>query len=216
MVLYARTPARFLRQILGDVLVVAWLVVWLLVASKVHEQVARLAEPGRQLESAGEGFSAKVSDAANTVDGLPVVGDSLRTAFDGVRSAGTAIADAGRTQQAAVEDLALLLALIVGVLPIVLALMWWLPRRITWIRRASAATRLLDHGGLELFALRALTSQPVGRLQRLGPDLLSRWQERDPATVARLAALEMSSLGLRPPRPVRPAAQQRERRSGGR
>jgi hypothetical protein len=200
MVLYARTPARLLRQIMGDVLVGAWVVVWLLVASKVHEQVSRLAEPGRQLESAGLGFSAKVRDAADTVGGVPVVGDSLRAAFDGVRSAGTAIADAGRTQQAAVGDLALLLASIVGILPIVLALVWWLPRRIIWIRRASAANRLLDQGGLELFALRALTSQPVGRLQRMGPDLVHRWQERDPATVARLAAMEMSSLGLRPPR----------------
>ena len=199
MVVYARTPARFLRQLTGDLIVAAWVLFWLLAAGQVHELVGRLAAPGRALESAGRGFTRQLADAADTVSGVPVVGDSLGSAFEGLQGAGTALSDAGSAQQSAVGDLALLLAVLVGAMPIVLVLAWWLPRRISWMRRAGAARRLMAEGGADLFALRALTGQPVTRLRALGPDLVYRWQERDPVTVSRLAALELSSLGLPPP-----------------
>jgi hypothetical protein len=202
MVLYARTPGRFLRQLLGDLALLVWVAIWVSAAVAVHGLVTKLAEPGRALESAGEGFTESMGDAASTVGGVPVVGGSLSSAFGGLRSAGTALADAGRSQQSAVGDLALLLAVVIGATPILLALMVWLPWRITWVRRASAADHLVGQGGLELFALRALTTQPVTRLQSLGPDLVRRWEERDPATVARLADMEMSALGLRLPSPA--------------
>ena len=199
MVLYARTPGRLLRQLLGDLALLFWVALWVATAVAVHDLVSKLAEPGRALESAGQGFTTSMGDAASTVGEVPVVGGSLSSAFDGLRSAGTALADAGRSQQSAVGDLALLLALVVGATPILLALLAWLPRRIAWVRRASAADHVVGEGGLELFALRALTTQPVTRLQGLGPDLVRRWEARDPATVATLADMEMSALGLRLP-----------------
>jgi hypothetical protein len=39
----------------------------------------------------------------------------------------------------------------------------------------------------------------VGRLTRIAPDPAAAWRAGDPAVVRRLAALELTDLGLRPP-----------------
>jgi hypothetical protein len=84
--------------------------------------------------------------------------------------------------------------------PIVLLLAIWLPLRLGWVVEASAATRLRRTGaaGSELLAVRALASQPLQRLARLDPAVVTGWRAGDPAATATLAALELRSLGLDP------------------
>ena len=52
---------------------------------------------------------------------------------------------------------------------------------------------------LDLFALRALSRQPMHRLARISDDPAGAWRRRDPAVVRRLAELELRTVGLKPP-----------------
>jgi uncharacterized protein (DUF1684 family) len=89
------------------------------------------------------------------------------------------------------------LGIVVAVFPIVIALLVWAIFRIRFVRRATAASRLVGTSGwLELFALRALTRQPLRRLTTLGPDLAGRFRDGDPVVVRQLAALELRSCGV--------------------
>jgi hypothetical protein len=51
--------------------------------------------------------------------------------------------------------------------------------------------------GRDLLALRALATQPLGRLVALDPHIAAAWRRGDPEAVGKLASLELGSLGLR-------------------
>jgi hypothetical protein len=198
--LYADRPVIAVRQLLTDLLVVAWVGAWIWAAVKLHDLVEQLAVPGQKVEGAGRGLADNLADAANKVDNVPGAGNALANPFDRAAEAARALADAGRQQQEVVGDLALALALALLVFPLGLVLFGWLPLRVRWMRRAGAATALrAGPAGRDLLALRALTNQPLRRLAALGPDVAAAWRDADPSTVDALAALELRGLGLHPP-----------------
>ncbi|HLZ38626.1 MAG TPA: hypothetical protein VKP64_12925, partial [Mycobacteriales bacterium] len=126
--------------------------------------------------------------------------DELAVPLRTARDAAAALAATGRTAQATVDHLALWLAVLVGALPVVVALAVWLPRRLRWVREARAVTRLQATGGLELLAWRALVNRPLRVLARAGVrDPAGALRAGDAGAVARLAALELSAVGLRLP-----------------
>jgi hypothetical protein len=143
-------------------------------------------------------MASGLSDAGNKVGSVPAVGDQLSAPFDKAASAATALADAGRAQQAAVHDLAVALVILVLVVPLALVLLGWLPLRLRWIRRACLAASLRSRpSGRDLLALRALTRQPLRRLVRIHPDPASAWRDGEQAAMRSLANLELRTLGLR-------------------
>jgi hypothetical protein len=96
------------------------------------------------------------------------------------------------------HDLAWALALLLLVGPVLVVLLGWLPLRVRWIRRATAAVGLRDgNAGRDLLALRALANQPLRRLTRIDPDPVGAWRDGDRSTVNALAALELRRLGVR-------------------
>jgi hypothetical protein len=196
--IYADLPGVGLRQFLTDLLVVAWVGFWIRASIWVYDKVSTLAVPGRKIEGAGEGMASGLSDAGNKVGSVPAVGDQLSAPFDKAANAATALADAGRAQQAAVHDLAVALVILVLVVPLALVLLGWLPLRLQWIRRASLAASLRSRpSGRDLLALRALTRQPLRRLVRIHPDPASAWRDGEEAAMRSLANLELRTLGLR-------------------
>ena len=99
-----------------------------------------------------------------------------------------------------VGQIALLLGVGTALVPIALVALLWLPRRLAFVRRAGAARRHLDAAAdLDLFALRAVTGQPMHRLATVSDDPAGAWRRRDPAVVTRLAELELRDMGLRMP-----------------
>ncbi|BCL13342.1 hypothetical protein [Micromonospora sagamiensis] len=198
MRIYADRFPTAVRQLVTDLLVVAWVYAAIRGAMWLHDLVQRLAVPGRKLESAGGGLADNLADAGGKIGRVPLVGDELTTPFERAAEAARAVAEAGRDQQELVDQLALALAVAVLVFPLGLVLFGWLPLRLRWMRRAGAAAALRSvPAGRDLLALRALAGQPLGRLTRIAPDVAEAWRRGDPATVDALAALELRELGLR-------------------
>jgi hypothetical protein len=203
MKLYADAPARRTRQVVGDLLVAGWVLVWLVVARLVHEATMLLARPGEQLAEAGGGLAGRMRDAGEAVEDAPLVGGELRAPFDGAGDAAERMGDAGTSQVEAVEHLAGWLSVCVGAIPVLIALAVYLPLRWRFVRQATAAQRFVDAGeDLDLFALRALVGQPTHRLARVSDDPAGAWRRRDTDVVRALALLELRDAGLRPP-PIR-------------
>jgi hypothetical protein len=198
--LYADGQVRRTRQVAGDLLVVLWVVVWVRLARVVHDATLGLATPGREIQAAGGGLAARLRDAGSAVDDVPLVGDKVRSPFEGAGRAADQIASAGASQVEAVQHLAFWLGITVAVVPVLVVLALWAPARWRFVRQATAGQRLLDSSGdLELFALRAMARQPVHRLARISTDPVAAWRAGDPAVVRALATLELEDVGLRPP-----------------
>ncbi|MDQ6650439.1 MAG: hypothetical protein M3Z02_10035, partial [Actinomycetota bacterium] len=67
MKLYAESPARHTRQLLLDLGVLVWVLIWVRVGFWLHHLVAQLAAPGRSVERAGGGFADSPGRASNDV-----------------------------------------------------------------------------------------------------------------------------------------------------
>lgn len=203
MNLYADLPARRTRQLLGDLLLVLWVIVWVKLALVVRDATLALAAPGRQIEDAATGLAGRLRDAGAAFSEVPLVGDEARAPFDGAATAAGQIADAGAAQVEAVQSLAFWLGLSVAAVPILLVALAYLPLRWRFVRTATAGRRFMDSadGGdrLDLFALRAMVNQPVHRLATVTPDPVEAWCRGDADVVRALARMELRAMGLRPP-----------------
>jgi hypothetical protein len=197
--MYADRLPVAIRQLLTDLLVVIWVYAWIRAGLWVHDLVLKLAVPGQKLEGAGTGIADNLADAGGKVGRVPLVGDDLTAPFTKAAEAARSLAEAGREQQSIVGDLALVLSLLLVAVPLGLVLFLWLPARVKWVRRAALAKSARDQpAGRDLLALRALASQPLNRLIKLGPDIAQSWRNGDASAVHALAALELKDLGLRP------------------
>lgn len=199
--LYADLPGRRLCQILADVGVLAWVALWAWVGHRVHDVTMALAEPGRQLQDAGAGFREKLNAAGDGVDNLPVLDDRVAGPFRSAAGAGTDIEKAGTDLVSAVERFALLIGWTTALVPIVIVVLVWAFARGRFVRRASAAQHFIDADeDLDLFALRAMTNQPMAVLAKVSSDPSGAWRRGDRDTITALALLELKDSGLLPPR----------------
>ena len=199
-VFYASHPPRLARQLLGDVLAIALAVAAVRAGTWVDDQVGKLGQAGNALEDAGNSFSGALSDAADQVGKIPGVGDNLQKPLEAAAGAGHDVASAGQSFQDGVGHLAFGLGLATAVIPLLIVL-WWLVRRTRWVREATAARRLLAYGvDASLFALRALSHQPLRRIaglaKRLDLDPVDGWRQSNPVAVTALAQLELRDLGM--------------------
>jgi hypothetical protein len=200
MQLYAQHPAVRSRQLAADLGMLAWTVIWVLVARTVHGAVLVLAELGRAVEDLGESVAGNMSSAAEAAGDVPVVGDELAGPFEALADASSGVSGAGVAAQDAVGTLAFVLALVLVVLPVGWLALRWLPWRLGYAREASAAARLSKGStDLELLAARALATAPLTRLAALPAGTGGAWRAGDPAAVRALAELELRRLGLRLP-----------------
>ncbi|NIK62032.1 hypothetical protein [Kribbella shirazensis] len=201
MKLYSDVRAQRVGQVLGDVILVAWTWGCVELGLLVHRMTEALGAPGRKAAEAGDGLAGDLRRMSEPIGKVPAVGDQLRAPVDGAAAAAGKLAQAGRDQAHAVEQLALVLAAVTIGLPVLFAVLIWVPRRIRFARRATAARRFIDSAAdLDLFALRAMANQPMHKLAKISDDPVSAWRERDQEVVTALATLELRSTGLKPPR----------------
>jgi uncharacterized protein YoxC len=200
MPLYAQHPVLRTRQLAADLGMLAWVVLWVLVARTVHRAVLVLAEPGKAVEDLGSSVAGNMNSAAEVAGDVPVVGDDLAAPFDALADASGSVTGAGQAAQDAVGTLATVLAVVLVVLPVGWLLLRWLPSRLRYAREAGAAARFRLQD-LEMLAARALATAPLTRLAALPAGTGAAWRAGDPEAVRALAALELQRLGLRLPEP---------------
>jgi hypothetical protein len=199
MFLYADLPARRLRQVLADVAGLTWCLLAVLVARAVHAVISTLAAPGRQLEESGQGLADGLTGAAERISGVPLVGDETASQVQRAADAAQGVADAGRATQEVVELVATLTAVSLALTGLLAAAVVWLLPRALWVRRAARTRALAERpDGVDMLALRALATGSVERLGALGDGVVDGWRRGDPATVERLAAVQLARLGLAP------------------
>jgi hypothetical protein len=196
---YAQSPTLRARQVAADVGMLAWAVLWVVVARVVHDAVLVLAEPGRAVEDLGTSVGGTMGSAADVAEDVPVVGDELSAPFDALSEASGTVRGAGQAAQDAVGTLAMVLAVTLVVLPVGWLLLRWLPARLRYAREAGAARRLLSGTpDLDVLAARALATAPLPRLAALPAGTAAAWRTGDPQAARALAAVELRRLGLRP------------------
>lgn len=201
MRLYAQTPARRNRQILADLIAVLLIAGTVKFALTVHGAIMRLAEPGRKVESSGEGLANALTEAGDTASDVPLVGDVLRKPFRSAADAGTGLADAGQSLQDVVSQVATLATLALIILPVAVILLLWLAPRVRWIRRSATIRDLLDApGGADLLALRALTGPPraLSTIPTPAGGLADAWRRGDRQVIADLSEIALKRAGLKP------------------
>jgi hypothetical protein len=199
--LYSDLGAQRTRQVVGDLMLVGWIWLCTELGLLVFRITNALGAPGRKAAEAGDGLAGDLRRLSEPIGKVPAVGDQLRSPVDGAAAAAGKLAQAGRDQAHAVEQLAYLLAVVTIGLPVLFALLIWVPRRIRFSRRATAAQKFIDDAAdLDLFALRAMANQPMHRLAKISDDPVAAWREGDSAVIARLAELELRSTGLKLPR----------------
>ncbi|HET9650086.1 MAG TPA: hypothetical protein VFP34_17915 [Microlunatus sp.] len=196
-VLYAR-GSRFVAQLAGDLFVVVWCVACGLLGGFVQSVVAAAAVPVRQTADGLQTVLGDFRTAADEVAGVPVIGLQLRRPFDGAVHRLDAVIVSAHNQVDTIERVALLLGWLTFVIPVAVVLLAWVPRRVRFAREARIAQRLVDLGSEpDLFALRALATQPLRRLAVLSDDPASAWRSGDRAVIHALAELELRGCGAR-------------------
>ncbi len=197
---YADLRGRRTVQVVADLLVLVWILLFAWIGGLVHDAVAAVAAPARQLERTGGDFHDTMAGAATSLEGLPIVEDRLSRPFRSVASTGTEIERTGRDIATSVEHLAVVAGWVAALVPVALVLGVWLTLRLRFARRAGAAQRLVHSSAdLDLFALRALARQPMTRVARVSADPAGAWRRGEQRTIRSLAVLELRSTGLRPP-----------------
>jgi len=198
--LYADTPARRTRQILSDVLVLLWIGLWVYAGRQVHDTVEQLRAPADSITSAGRSVNGALTGAGDQAGQIPLVGDQLRTWLTQAAGSGTTLQSAGTSMADTVDRLALGLGLVMALAPILVVLAVWLYVRVRFVRNATQSQRFIDAGeDLDLFALRAMSNQPMRALARVSEDPAGAWRRQDRDVIRRLALLELRDQGLRPP-----------------
>jgi hypothetical protein len=200
MGIYARRPWRFLGQVSADVFVLVWTVAWWIIGRTADRAILNVASPARDTAGAAGKLSTQFTQAAEQAARVPGVGGQLRQPFDAAAGSLTDVIAAANRQVRSIERLADLMGWLVFLIPVTILLALWLPRRIGFFVRARAARRFLDSSAdLDLFALRALASQPMHVLARISPDPVAAWRTGDATVIHKLAEVELRRSGLRMP-----------------
>jgi hypothetical protein len=198
MKLYSDFAGRRTAQIFADLIGIGLIVLTIWGAVLIHAAIMVLDEVGKSLKGAGDGFQKTMSDAGNTLGGVPLIGGGIRAPFDAASGAGGLLAQAGQAQQNLVDTAALVIAIASAVIPILLILFFWLRPRLRFARRATRAyrvSRLAD--GVQLLALRALIDGDAKELHAVAERPVESWRHGEVTVVRALAALELREAGVR-------------------
>src|SRR5690349_4942134 len=82
MKLFADAPVHRTRQVVGDLLLVGWMVLWVWAGLAVHDGTAALAAPARQTDESASSMAEQLRDAGGRIGDAPLVGDELAVPFD--------------------------------------------------------------------------------------------------------------------------------------
>lgn len=196
---YSSRPVRLVGQLVSDIVVIGWTVLWVWIGLAVYSAVAAVAEAGQRVQSGASGLADNLDSAGQRADRIPLIGDALSTPLSAAGSAADDIARAGQSLDTAASWLAWLLAFAVAGFPILALALPWLVLRLRFFMRKHMIVGLASTpAGVQLLALRALANRPLRRLVTVSPDPVGAWRREDPYAINGLAALELRSAGVGP------------------
>ena len=201
MGIYSTRPGRLAGQIFSDLFVLGWSIGCGVVALLVNQVVAALAVPARETARTATRLMDNMREAAEQAARVPGVGEDLRRPFDSASVTLGNVVTSANNQVESIERLALVAGWLVFLIPVALVVALWLPRRIRFYRQARASQEFLDSSAdLDLFALRAMASQPLYVIAGVSDDPVRAWREGDRQVIDALAAIELRRNGLRLPK----------------
>lgn len=195
---FPRADVRLIRLL--DAAAVAWLAAWIVLAVLVGREVRDLRELSDTVVVAGVAVE-QTGDLLGTLESVPFVGTQVAGVADQVREAGRSAQSSGRESRDSAENLSVLLALSIGLIPTLPLLGLYAPLRITWSRDARAVRRALaadprDPVLTELLARRAVANLPYGELRAASAN---PFRDLDEGRFDALAVRELERLGVRRP-----------------
>jgi hypothetical protein len=199
-------PSARLIHVL-DCAVVIWVVAWITLGLLVGREVRNLRELSDTVVAAG----VAVEDTADLVDSLgsvPFVGGQVGKVADQVRAAGRSAQASGRDSRDSTENLSVLLALSIALIPTLPLLGLYAPLRISWTREGRAVRRAVAANPTDpvlrrFLANRALLNLTYQEVRAVSPD---PFRDLDEGRVEALANRELRRLGLRPATATAPRA----------
>jgi hypothetical protein len=185
-------PSARLIHVL-DVAVVVWVAAWITLGLLVGREVRDLRELSDTVVATGVAV-------VDSIGSLPLVGGEVGKVADQVRAAGRSAQASGRDSRDSTENLAVLLALSIALIPALPLLGLYAPLRISWTREARAVRRAVaanpsDPVLLRFLANRALLNLPFPEVAAVSPD---PFQDVEEGQVQALANRELRRLGIRP------------------
>lgn len=195
--LYAKAVDGRNTQIAGDIVGVDWTLMWTGAAVIIYRAVASLAESLRSSAAGGNRSADSLHNAAGQAAQVPVVGRQLSVPIASAGDSASGIATNGYQAADSLVHAGLTAGIALALGPILLYWLGWLPRRVRFVRNASARQRFFDaDADLQLFALRALAGQPVHVFATISADPVGGWRAGDRRIITELAALELRASGL--------------------
>ncbi len=185
--------------LLGDVLVVAWVLLWIAAGIAVADTVGELRSLSDTAADTGRAITGS-AETLKSVGDLPVVGGGIDDAAGEIRNAGEDITRQGEDARNEIERLALLLGLSVALIPILPVLWVYLPPRVARERERHALTRLLANGRGDAAFERLLAGRAAHNLSYRQLRGISDEPGRDleEGRYEELARAELHRMGLPP------------------
>jgi hypothetical protein len=187
---------RLIRAL--DLAVAVWVVAWVVLALLVGREVRDLRQLSDTVVVAGVAIE-ETGDLVESLGSVPFVGGRVGEVANRVRAAGRSAQASGRDSRDSTENLSILLALSIGLIPTLPLLGLYAPLRVTWTREARAVRRALaasspDPVLKEFLARRAVLNLPYQELRAVSPD---PFRDLEEGRFDELAARELERLGLR-------------------
>lgn len=191
------TAGHHARALVGDVLLLAWILGWWAVAGAAKTVVDAVAIPVERTGRSTSGLAGDVDGLASQLQRVPMVGDDLSRPATAISRQLHGLTDQTQAQAASIHHTAWVVFVLVWLAPVATYAVLYLPGRIRRARQARAARSFIDEGAdLDLFALRAMANCPMTALARISSDPVAAWRRGDARVVAALADLELRRVGI--------------------
>lgn len=199
---FPRAGARLIHVL--DVAVVIWVAGWIVLALLVGREVRNLRELSDTVVLAGVAVE-DTGDLLETLESVPFIGGQVGDVAARVRAAGASARESGAESRDSTDDLSVLLALSIGLIPTLPLLGLYAPLRLAWTResrsiRAALAANPDDQGLRRYLATRAVANLSYDDLTAVTRDPFG---DLDAGRYEALAARELSRLGIRPRGPTK-------------
>lgn len=198
-------PGRIARLTL-DALVLAWTALWVIAGIAIHRTVLQLEVIADGVASTGRTFDSWIAAFRSSTPPVPGFRSSLQSLADSLeRATGAQLVQRGAAAHDAIERLALVLAVVVVLPPILTVASRFVSWRWRDARERGAALTFVSgvhdparrDEALALLAFRAVATLPFGRIVRVSPDPVG---ELLAGQYEALAGEMLKGVGLRPRR----------------